>query len=222
MGSQSDAAEIDRTGRLGIIDPAGATTAARQTIRPHPDPGAALPGLCRTSVRIFALDGLAPALSADAYVAAGACVVGDVTLASRASVWFCAVLRGDNGSIRVGERSNVQDGAVIHCLPGGRVDLGSQVSIGHQAAIHGARIGDRCLVGMQAIVMDGAVIAPDTLVAAGSVVPPGRRFGPGMLVRGRPARAVRALTARELDQIQANALEYAARAERFARTLWRL
>jgi len=175
---------------------------------------------CRAG--LFALDGLAPHLGERVFVADGACVVGDVALAHRCSVWFCAVLRGDNGSIRVGERSNVQDGAVIHCLPGGRVDLGCQVSIGHQAAIHGATIGDRCLVGMHATVMDGAVIGHDTLLAAGSLVPPGRRFSPGMLVRGRPARAIRELTDRELEQIRVNAQEYVARADRFARALRRL
>ena len=172
--------------------------------------------------RLLALDGLSPRLGAGAFVADGACLVGDVALGERSSVWFCAVVRGDNGAIRIGDRSNVQDGAVIHCLPAGRVDIGFQVSIGHQAAIHGAVIGDRCLIGMQAIVMDGAHIGHDTLVAAGSVVPPGRHFEPGVLVRGRPARAVRTLTRRELDQIQANAFEYVARAERFARTLERL
>jgi carbonic anhydrase/acetyltransferase-like protein (isoleucine patch superfamily) len=223
LPAQPGAADINRAER---IDSAGAATRPGRAIRPRgaacTDSFAALKSPARGSVRIFALDRVAPAVACGAFLADGACVIGDVTLAERSSVWFCAVLRGDNGSLRIGERSNVQDGALIHCLPGGRVDVGSQVSIGHQAAIHGATIGDRCLIGMQAIVMDGAIIASDTLVAAGSVVPPGRRFAPGMLVRGRPARAVRALTDRELDHIQANALEYVARAERFARTLRRL
>jgi carbonic anhydrase/acetyltransferase-like protein (isoleucine patch superfamily) len=217
--AQSDAAPADLPHRCARLGHPGDAAGPGEALRPCHEPFAILPASVRASVRIFALDGLQPRAAAGAFVADGACLVGDVTLARRASVWFCAVLRADNGPIRIGECSNVQDGAVIHCLPGGRVELGSRVSIGHQAAIHGARIGDRCLIGMQAIVMDGAQIEQDTLVAAGSVVPPGRRFGPGMLVRGRPARAVRTLTVRELDQIQTNALEYVARAERFARSL---
>src|SRR6267378_583902 len=149
----------------------------------------------------FALDGIAPRLSPLSYVAEGAFLIGDVALGEHSSVWFCAV---------------------IHCLPDGEVVVGAQVSIGHLATIHGACIGDRCLVGMNAVVMDGASIGHDTLVAAGSIVAAGRRFEPGILLRGSPARAVRALTDRELAAIQVNALQYVARAERFRRTLQRL
>ena len=170
----------------------------------------------------FALDGIAPRLSPLSYVAEGAFLIGDVVLGEHSSVWFCAVIRGDNGSIRIGGHTNVQDGAVIHCLPDGEVVVGAQVSIGHLATIHGACIGDRCLVGMNAVVMDGASLGHDTLVAAGSIVAAGRRFEPGMLLRGSPARVVRALTDRELAAIQVNALQYVARAERFRRTLQRL
>lgn len=170
----------------------------------------------------FALNGVAPRLSALSYVAAGAFLVGDVVLDEHASVWFCAVIRGDNGSIRIGRGTNVQDGAVIHCLPDGQVAVGAQVSIGHLAAIHGASIGDRCLVGMGAVVMDGASIGHDTLVAAGSIVAGGRHFEPGVLLRGSPARVVRALTEHELAEIQANALQYVARADCFRRALRRL
>ncbi len=169
----------------------------------------------------FALDGVAPRLSRPTYVADGACLIGDVVLGEHSSVWFCAVIRADNGPIRIGCQSNVQDGAVIHCLPEGEVLVGTQVSIGHLATIHGASIGDRCLVGMNAGVMDGVSIGDDTLVAAGSVVAGGRRFEPGVLLRGSPARVVRVLTDRELAGIQANAHQYVARAERFRRALTR-
>jgi carbonic anhydrase/acetyltransferase-like protein (isoleucine patch superfamily) len=170
----------------------------------------------------FALDAVAPRLSHLSYVADSACLVGDVELGEYCSVWFCAVIRADNGPVRIGCGSNVQDGAVIHCLPDGEVTVGSQVSIGHLATVHGACIGDRCLVGMNAVVMDGARIAHDTLVAAGSIVAGGRRFEPGVLLQGSPARVVRALTDRELAGIQANALQYTARADRFRRELRRL
>jgi carbonic anhydrase/acetyltransferase-like protein (isoleucine patch superfamily) len=171
--------------------------------------------------RTFALDGIAPRLSRPSYVADGACLVGDVVLGEHSSVWFSAVIRADNGPIRIGTHSNVQDGAVIHCLPQGEVLVGAQVSIGHLATIHGASIGDRCLVGMSAVVMDGARIGDDTLVAAGSIVAGGRRFEPGVLLRGSPARVVRALTDRERAAILANAQQYVARAERFRRALRR-
>ena len=170
-------------------------------------------------MRLLALDGVAPRLGALVYLADSASLVGDVVLGERASVWFGAVIRGDNGSIRIGPCSNVQDGAVIHCLPQGEVAIGAEVSIGHLATIHGACIGDRCLVGMNAVVMDGVRIGHDTLVAAGSVVTGGRSFEPGLLLRGSPARAIRALTQAELAAIRANAAQYVARADRFRRLL---
>jgi carbonic anhydrase/acetyltransferase-like protein (isoleucine patch superfamily) len=172
--------------------------------------------------RTFALEGVAPRLSRLSYVADGACVVGDVLLGEHSSVWFCAVIRADNGPIRIGTHSNVQDGAVIHCLPQGEVLIGTQVSIGHLTTIHGASIGDRCLVGMSAVVMDGVIIGDDTLVAAGSIVAGGRRFEPGVLLRGSPARVVRALTDRELAGIRANAQQYVVRAGSFRCGLKRL
>ena len=172
--------------------------------------------------RTFALDGMAPRLSRHSYIADSACLVGDVELDDYSSVWFGAVIRGDNGSIRIGCHSNVQDGAVIHCLPNGKVVVGAHVSIGHLATIHGACIGDRCLVGMNAVVMDGTRIGHDTLVAAGSIVAGGRNFEPGVLLRGNPARVVRPLTDGELAAIQANALQYVARADRFRRALKRV
>jgi carbonic anhydrase/acetyltransferase-like protein (isoleucine patch superfamily) len=161
---------------------------------------------------LFALGSRAPELCRSAYVAPGACLIGDVELGARSSVWFCSVLRGDNGPIRVGARSNVQDAAVVHCRPGGHVSIGCLVSIGHQASIHGASVGDRCLIGMQAIVMDDAEISHDTLVAAGSVILARRRYEPGVLLRGRPARVVRALSKPEIDLIRTTALEYEERA----------
>lgn len=172
--------------------------------------------------RAFALEGVAPRLSRLSYVADGACVVGDVVLGEHSSVWFCAVIRADNGPIRIGTHSNVQDGAVIHCLPQGEVLIGTQVSIGHLTTIHGASIGDRCLVGMNAVVMDGVSVGDDTLIAAGSILAGGRHFEPGVLLRGSPARVVRSLTDRELAGIRANAQQYVARAECFRGGLKRL
>jgi len=173
----------------------------------------------RSRPRTFALDGLRPRLGANSFVADGAFIIGDVYLGEQASAWYCAVIRGDNGAVRIGFQSNVQDGSVVHCLPGGQVLIGAQVSIGHLATIHGARVGDRCLIGIGAVVLDGAILGHDTLVAAGSIVTGGRTYEPGVLLRGCPARAVRVLSERELAGIRTNALEYVARADRFRRAL---
>lgn len=195
---------------------------AHPSLRPNGAP-AGVPAEARSAkAGVFALDRVAPRLGPRCYVAEGACLVGDIVLGEHCSVWFGAVIRGDNGAIRIGARSNVQDGAIIHCLPEGEVRIGAQVSIGHLAAIHGAGIGDRCLVGIGVVVMDGASIGPDTLVAAGSLVTAGRCFEPGVLLRGSPARVVRALTDRELAGIEANAMQYVARADRFRRSLRRV
>ena len=208
--------------------PARSNLRARASFRldwlpaPRPELRAARAALCAGGARTFALDGAVPRLGALSYVADGAFLVGDVALGDHCSVWFGAVIRADNGPIRIGRQSNVQDAAVIHCLPGGEVLIGTQVSIGQTATIHGACIGDRCLIGMGAVVMDGVSIGHDTLVAAGSIVSSGRRFEPGTLLRGNPAQAVRALTDREVAGIQSNALQYVTRADRFRHALRRV
>ncbi|MEE3488663.1 MAG: gamma carbonic anhydrase family protein [Bulleidia sp.] len=131
------------------------------------------------------------------YVGEGAHVLGDVKLGENASVWFNAVIRGDNIPIRIGSRSNVQDNCTLHGDPDHPVTIGEDVVIGHNAIIHGCTIGNRVLVGMGAIIMNGAVINDDSVVAAGSLVTQNKVFPPGVLIMGSPAKAARPLSEEE-------------------------
>jgi len=133
-------------------------------------------------------------------------VIGEVALGDDSSVWPGAVVRGDMHRIVIGARTSVQDNAVLHIThdsafnPGGfPLTLGDDVTVGHRAMLHGCTIGDRVMIGMQTMIMDGAVVESDVMLAAGSLVSPGKRLASGWLYRGRPARAVRELTAKEIE-----------------------
>ena len=132
-----------------------------------------------------------PRLSPSAYVAEGAIIRGDVIVGDRASVWFNAVVRGDEGPVRIGDCSNVQDCCVLHSDLGMAVEIGAWVTIGHGAVIRGARIADHVMIGMQATVMSGAVIGEGCIVGAASFVPSRAQFPPGSLIVGSPARLLR-------------------------------
>jgi carbonic anhydrase/acetyltransferase-like protein (isoleucine patch superfamily) len=133
--------------------------------------------------------GHSPRIPDSAFVAPTATVVGDVVLGEEASVWYGAVLRGDVGAIRVGRRSNIQDGCVLHLTRGGPpIEVGDEVTVGHRVILHGANVGDRCLVGMGSVLLDGCVIGEESLVGAGSVVLEGTRVPPRSFLAGVPAR----------------------------------
>lgn len=156
-----------------------------------------------------------PVLGQRVYVDPAATVIGDVHLGDDTSVWPGAVIRGDVHRIRIGARSNIQDGAVIHVThdgpytPGGQSCLiGDDVTIGHGAVVHACTLGDACLVGMHATVLDGAVVESHAFVAAGALVPPGKRVGSGELWVGNPARMVRKLDARAIEQLDYSAAHY--------------
>ena len=170
---------------------------------------------------VYRLGSLFPELAETVFVADGARIIGQVTMGPESSVWFGAVMRGDNGPIRIGNGSNVQDCAILHTHPGGSVALGAFVSVGHQSIIHGCTIADRVLIGMQAVIMDGVELAEDTIVAAGSVIPMHKKFPPGVLLQGAPAKVVRQLNGAEIEYIERNALEYVERSRRYARELAR-
>ncbi|WP_449255477.1 gamma carbonic anhydrase family protein [Bosea sp. (in: a-proteobacteria)] len=164
---------------------------------------------------IAPLDGIAPELHETSFVAPGAVVIGSVSIGAESSVWYGAVLRGDEEEIRIGERSNIQDGAVVHTTCGqGPAIIGSDVTIGHRAVLHGCRIGDGAMIGIGAIVLDGAVVEPGAIVAAGAVVAPGKVVGSGMLWAGCPAREMRAIKPAELTFLHDNPAHYAAQAAR--------
>lgn len=148
----------------------------------------------------------APKLGQRVWVDPSAQVIGEVALGDDCSVWPCAVIRGDMHHISIGDRVSVQDNAVLHIThdsrfnPGGYpLRVGDDVTIAHQAMLHGCTVGSRVMIGMQAMVMDGAVIEDEVILAAGSLVPPGKRLKSGYLYRGRPAAAVRELTGEELE-----------------------
>jgi carbonic anhydrase/acetyltransferase-like protein (isoleucine patch superfamily) len=168
---------------------------------------------------IYQLGGLAPRIAASAYVAPTATVLGNVVLGEQASIWFAATLRGDNEQISIGESSNVQDGAVLHTDPGFPLTVAAHVTIGHQAMLHGCTVGENSLVGIQSVVMNGALIGKFCLVGAGAIVTERKVFGDGLLILGAPAKAVRELTAAEVQNLQASAAGYAARAKLFRESL---
>jgi carbonic anhydrase/acetyltransferase-like protein (isoleucine patch superfamily) len=160
---------------------------------------------------IRSFQGAAPALHPSVYVVDSADVIGDVAVGADSSIWFQAVIRGDVNFIRIGERTNVQDGCILHVQSGsdaGALRIGSDVTLGHGAIVHGCTIGDQCLIGMGAIVLDNAEINPYTLVAAGAVVRPGARIPGGVLVAGVPAKVVRELTPEERTMIEDSARHY--------------
>ncbi len=158
---------------------------------------------------IAAFRNVAPMIDASAYVMESAVVIGDVTIGAESSVWFHTVVRGDVFPIRIGARTNVQDNATLHVF-GGRspIVIGDEVTIGHGAIVHGATLGDRVLIGMGAIVLDGVEIGPDCLIGAGALVTPGTRIAAGQLVLGSPAQARRPLTASERDSLRDSAARY--------------
>ncbi|MCH5674561.1 gamma carbonic anhydrase family protein [Streptomyces gilvus] len=158
---------------------------------------------------ITGIGGKEPKIDEEAFVAPTASVIGDVTLQAGASVWYGAVLRGDVDRIFVGAQANVQDNCTLHADPGFPVHVGERVSVGHNAVVHGATVGDDCLVGMGATVLNGAVIGAGSLVAAQALVPQGMQVPPGSLVAGVPARVKRPLTDEERQGITLNGTLYA-------------
>ena len=144
---------------------------------------------------ILPFQGRMPQIADDAFIAHGAVIVGDVTIGAQSSIWFNCVLRGDLNFIRVGARTNIQDGTVVHIDSREfSTTIGDDVTIGHMALVHACTLEDRCFVGMGATVMDGAVVETGAMVAAGALVTPGKRVPSGELWGGRPARRMRMLT----------------------------
>ncbi|MFI6586234.1 gamma carbonic anhydrase family protein [Embleya sp. NPDC050493] len=161
-----------------------------------------------TNPLIAAVGGHEPQIDPAAFVAANATVVGAVTLAAGASIWYGAVLRGDAESIAVGPDTNIQDNCTVHSDPDFPTVIGARVSVGHNAVLHGCTIEDDVLVGMNSTVLNGAHIGAGALIAAGAVVPQGMRVPPGVLVAGVPGRIKRELTEDERAGIKANGAGY--------------
>ncbi len=153
--------------------------------------------------------GTLPQIAEGAFVAENATVIGDVKIAKDANIWYGAVLRGDVGYIHVGEGTNIQDLACIHTTGGvSNSEIGAWVTVGHSAVIHGAKIGDGCLIGMGSIILDNADIGAECLVAAGTVITPRTVIPPRSLVRGQPGKVVRPLEDHEWPQGKLSAVYY--------------
>lgn len=171
---------------------------------------------------LYPFHGKCPRLGPRCYVAPGACLIGDVLLAEGASVWFNAVLRSDKRTSRIaiGRWSNVQDGCVMDTEEGQGVLIGDEVTIGHLAIVHAATVHDRSLIGMHAVILDGAVVGPESFVAAGALVPPRAVVPPRTLVMGTPAKVVRELTDEDVRMLRASAEDYYQRAQRYLAEDW--
>jgi len=161
-----------------------------------------------SDARVLSVSGQVPKIDATAFVAAGARVVGDVTLGEGSSVWYNAVLRADSASIRLGAGSNLQDNVTVHVDAGHGVVIGADVSVGHNAVVHGCTIGDGTLIGMGSVILSGARVGAGCLVAGGAVVREGMDIPDGSLVAGVPAKVRRELTAEEREGILRNARLY--------------
>jgi carbonic anhydrase/acetyltransferase-like protein (isoleucine patch superfamily) len=153
------------------------------------------------------------------YVAHNASLIGLVRLKHRASIWFNAVLRGDNDWIEIGHNSNIQDACVLHTDLGICLTIGDNVSVGHQAMLHGCTIGDGSLIGIGSTVLNNAVVGRDCLVGARSLITEGKTFPDGVLIHGSPAKVVRELTSQELSMLQSAAGEYVAQSKKYLSSL---
>tara|TARA_B100000686_G_scaffold31363_1_gene32404 strand:- start:22910 stop:23434 length:525 start_codon:yes stop_codon:yes gene_type:complete len=164
---------------------------------------------------IYQLGDQVPQVEKDVYVAPSADVIGSVSLGSRSSVWFGAVLRGDNDQISIGARSNIQDNTVIHVDAGVPVTIGDDVSIGHSVVIHGCTIRNKALIGNGAVVLDFAEIGESSLVGANALVTERKRFPARSLILGSPAKVIRELTDEEVEQLSRNVESYLKKAQRY-------
>ena len=154
-----------------------------------------------------------PKIDASAFIADGAKIIGDVTIAAKVGVWYNAVMRGDENSITIGEETNVQDNSTLHCSPGFPLSIGKGVTIGHNCIVHGCTIGDNTLIGMGSTILNGAKIGANCLVGAGSLVTQGTVIPDGSLAFGSPAKVIRPLTKEEAEGNRKNCETYLALAE---------
>lgn len=152
--------------------------------------------------------GIQPKIDDTVFIAESADIIGKVTIAKNANIWYNTVIRADENAITIGENTNIQDGCVVHIGTDVSTTIGKNVTVGHKALIHGCKIGDNTLIGMGSIVLDGAEIGEYTLLGAGSLVPPGKKIPSGVLAMGSPAKVIRELSEEEKQNLVQSALKY--------------
>jgi carbonic anhydrase/acetyltransferase-like protein (isoleucine patch superfamily) len=168
---------------------------------------------------LYQLGDRKPELAGGNFVADDARVIGSVQLMQDASVWFGCVLRGDMDDIIIGERSNIQDGAVLHTDPGVKLRVGNDVTVGHQVMLHGCTIGDGCLIGIKAVILNRAVIGRNCIIGAGALIPEGKIIPDNSLVMGMPGKVVRQTDANTAKMLKMQAAHYVQNGHRFLREL---
>ena len=153
------------------------------------------------------------------FVSDNATIIGSVIIENDASVWFNAVIRGDNDLITIGENSNIQDGSVLHTDAGVPLTIGKNVTVGHKVMLHGCEIGDNSLIGINAVILNGATIGKNCLIGANSLIPEGKHIPDGSLVMGSPGKVVRELGAEQIKNLKLSALHYVENARRYKKDL---
>ena len=171
---------------------------------------------------IYQLDDLTPAIHETAWVADSAQVLGNVRLAEDSSIWFGVVIRGDMDAISVGRGTNIQDNSVLHADHGVPLTIGDNVSVGHQVMLHGCTIGDGSLIGIQAVILNGAKVGKNCLVGAGSLITEGKEFADNSMIFGSPAKAVRQLSAEQIEGLKMISDHYIENARRYRSGLKKL
>jgi len=168
---------------------------------------------------IYSLDGVRPDIADNAYVAPSAQIIGNVKMADQSSVWFGAVIRGDNDLIEIGARTNIQDNSVLHTDPGIPLIIGDGVIVGHRVMLHGCKIGENTLIGIGATILNGAVIGKNCIIGAHSLITEGKVIPDGSMVVGSPGRIIKSLTEQHFQMLQINSEVYVANAKRFNQNL---
>lgn len=164
---------------------------------------------------IYRLGDKSPQLDPTVWIAPNATVIGDVRLAANVSIWWSAVLRGDNDPITIGAGTNIQDGSILHTDDGIPITLGSHITVGHMVMLHGCSVGDGTLVGIKSVVLNGAVIGKHCLIGANTLIPEGKVIPDRSVVMGSPGKVVRELTDEQLARIARNAPHYVQNAQRY-------